>query len=51
MLEYDRIDTGKELISIKQMHKKECDIYQYWYVLDWAFKYEPYLCNCCQNLM
>ena len=24
---------------------KECDICHYWYFLDKAFKYEPYLCN------
>ena len=30
---------------------KECDICHYWYFLDKKFKYEPYLCNGCHNLM
>ena len=30
---------------------KECDIFHYWYFKDIGFKYEPYLCNCCHDLM
>ena len=32
------------------MHQK-CDICHYWHFKDIAFKYEPYLCNGCHNLM
>ena len=30
---------------------KECDICHYWYFKDIGFKYEPYLCNGCNDLM
>ena len=30
---------------------KEYDICHYWYFLDRSFKYEPYLCNGCYDLM
>ena len=30
---------------------KECDICHYWYFKDIGFKYEPYLCNGCHNLL
>ena len=33
------------------MVSKECDICHYWYFLDKGFKYEPYLCNGCRDLM
>ena len=35
---------------IKQAHQKN-DIYHYWYFKDIGFKYEPYLCNGCHDLM
>ena len=40
----------KELMLIKQAHQKN-DIYHYWYFKDIGFKYEPYLCNGCHDLM
>ena len=36
---------------IKQVYQKKCDIYHYWYFENIDFKYEPYLCNGCHNLM
>ena len=30
---------------------KECDICRYWYFKGIVFKYEPYLCNGCHDLM
>ena len=50
MLEYDRIDIS-EGIDIKTSALKECDICHYWYFKDVGFKYEPYLCNGCRDLM
>ena len=35
----------------KSDKSKECDICQYWYFLDKNFKYAPFLCNECHNLM
>ena len=41
----------KGLMLIKQIDQKECDICHYWYFKDISFKYEPYLCNGCQDLI
>ena len=35
---------------IKQIYQ-ECDICHYWYFKDIGFKYQPYLCNGCHDLM
>ena len=41
----------KELILIKQLHQKKCDICHYWYFVDENFNYEPNLCKGCHYLM
>ena len=41
----------KKLILIKQIHQNSAIICPYWYFFDKCFKYEPYLCNGCHNLM
>ena len=51
MLEYERIDISEGIDVNKTNLLKECDIFHYWYFKDIAFKYEPYLCNGCHNLM
>ena len=51
MLEYDRIDISEKIDANKTSLSKECDICHYWYFKDICFKYEPYLCNCCNNLI
>ena len=51
MLEYDRIDVSEGIIVNTINASKECDIFHYWYFLDRAFKYEPYLCHGCHDLM
>ena len=51
MREYDRINIAEEIDINKTNASRECDIYYYWYFLDKGFKYEPYLCNGCHNLM
>ena len=51
MLEYYRIDVSGEIDINKSNKPKECDICHYWHVLDKDFKYEPYLCNGCHDLM
>ena len=50
MLECNRIDIS-EGIYIKTGASKECNICHYWCFLDKNFKYEPYLCNGCHDLM
>ena len=51
MLQYERIDSSKGIDVNKINLSKECDICRYWYFKDIGFKYEPYLCNGCQDLM
>ena len=51
MLEYDRIDISEGIDVNKTSASKECDICHYWYFKDIFFKYEPYLCNSCHDLM
>ena len=51
MLEYDRTDISEGIDVNKTNLSKECDICHYWYFKNIGFKYESYLCNCCQDLM
>ena len=51
MLEYDKIDISEETGVNKTNLSKECDIFHYWYFKNIGFKYEPYLCNGCHDLM
>ena len=51
MLEYDRIDISEGIDVNKTSLLKECDICHYWNFKDIGFKYEPYLCNGCHDLM
>ena len=51
MLEYDRIDISEGIDVNKTNASKKCDICDYWYFLEKSFKYEPYLCNGCHDLM
>ena len=51
MLEYDRINILEGINVNKTSASKECDIFHHWYFKDIGFKYEPYLCNGCHDLM
>ena len=51
MLEYERIDISEGIDVNKINLSKECDICHYWYFKNIGFKYEPYLCNGCHELM
>ena len=51
MLEYNRIDISEGIEVNKTILSKECEICHYWYFKDIGFKYEPYICNGCQDLM
>ena len=45
------IDILQGIEINKTNTSKECDICHYWYFLDKGFKYKPYLCNGCHDLM
>ena len=51
MLQYDRIDISEGIDVSKTILSKKCDICHYWYFKNIGFKYEPYLCNSCNDLM
>ena len=51
MPEYKKIDISEEIDVNKTNLSRECDICHYWYFKDIGFKYEPYLCNGCHDLM
>ena len=51
MLEYDRIDISEGIDVNKTNLSKECELCHCWYFKNIGFKYEPYLCNGCLNLM
>ena len=51
MLEYDRVDILEGIDIDKKNKSKEFNICHYWYFLDKSFKYDPYLCNRCHDLM
>ena len=51
MLEYDRVDISEVIDVNKTNASEEYDIFHCWYFKDVGFKYEPYLCNGCHDLM
>ena len=51
MLEHGRIDISEGIDINKTNASKECDICHYSFFKDIGFKYEPYLCNGCHDLM
>ena len=51
MIECKRIDILEGIDVNKKNLSKECDSCHYWYFKDIGFKYEPYLCNGCNDLM
>ena len=51
MLEDDRIDISEGIDVNKTSASKECDICHFWYFKGIGFKYEPYFCNGCHDLM
>ena len=51
MLEYERIDISEGTDVNKINFSKECNICHYSYFKGIGFKYEPYLCNGCHDLM
>ena len=51
MLYFDRIDVSKGIDIIKTSALKECDICHYWFFLNYSFKFQPYVCNSCHDLL
>ena len=51
MLQYERIDISEAIDFDKSDKSKECIICHYWYFKDIGFKYQPYVCNRCHDLL
>ena len=51
ILQYNRIDISEGININKTSLSKECDICHSWHFKDIGFRYEPYLCNDCHDLM
>ena len=51
MLEQETIDILEGIDFNKTNESNEYYICHYWYFLDRGFKYEPYLCNGCNDLI
>ena len=49
MLQYERIDISEGIYFDKSNKSVECMIYHYWYFKDIGFKYQPYVCNGCDD--
>ena len=47
----DRINVFKGTDVNKTSVSKECDIYHYWYFLNYSFKFEPNVGNRCHDLL
>ena len=51
MLKYDRIDISEGIDVGKTDRSKECMLCHYWYFLNKNFKYGPYLCDGCYDVV
>ena len=51
MLAYDRIDILEGIDIDISDKSKECMLCHYWYFLNKNFRYGPYLCDGCYNIM
>ena len=48
---YDRIDVSEGIDINKTSASQECNICHCWYFLDKGFKFQPYLCNGCHDIL
>ena len=51
MLEYERINISEGIDVDKTDIWKECMFCHYWYFLNKGFKYGPYLCDGCYDIL
>ena len=51
MLYFNRTDVSEGTDINKTSASKECDIYHYWYFLNYSFKFQPNVCNRCHDLL
>ena len=51
MIYYDKIDVSEGIDVNKTIASKECDVYHYWYFLNYSLKFQPNVCNRCHGLL
>ena len=51
ILYFNRIDVSEGTDVNKTSPSKECAISRYWYFLNNGFKFQPYVCNRCHDLL
>ena len=51
MLYYERIDVSEGIDVNKTSKPKEYNICHYWYFLNRGFRFQPYVCNRCHDLL
>ena len=51
MLYFNKMTFLKELMLIRQVNKKECDICHYRHILDRGFKFPPDICSVYLDLL
>ena len=51
MLQYEKIDVSEGIDTNKTSASKECMLCHYWYFKDVGFKFEPYVCNKCHDML
>ena len=51
MLYFGRIEVLEGTDVNKTSASKECDIFHYWYFLNFSLKFRPNICNRCHDLL
>ena len=51
MLQYEKIDVSEGTDVNKANALKECELCHYWFFKDAGFKFEPYFCNKCHDVL
>ena len=51
MIYFDRIDVSEGIDVDKTSASKECDIFHYWYFLNYSTKFQPNVCNRFNDLL
>ena len=51
MLYFDRNDVSERIDVNKTSKAKKCDVCNHWYFLNKGFKFQPYICNRCHDLL
>ena len=51
MLYFNRINVSEGIDVNKTSASKECHICQYWYFLNYSFKFKLNVCNSCHDLL